>query len=367
MERVDCVVIGAGVVGLAVARALALIGRAVVILERETAIGKGASSRSSEVIHAGIYYPPGSLKAHLCAHGRHALYAYCATRGITYRKCGKLIVATDESQVEALHALTTRGWTNGVKDLEWLTSSTLQTLEPALRGVAAVLSPSTGILDSHALMISLLGDAEAAGAVLALASPVVAATISDDGIVLDVGGAEPSQLAVQIVINSAGVWAPALARTFRGLDQDGLPHGRLAKGNYFTLAGPAPFARLVYPLPEPDALGIHFTLDLAGGGRFGPDVEWVDSFDYCVDMGRNVSFYAAVRRYWPDLPEGALLPGYAGIRPKIHGPGEPVPDFMITRTAGRGCQRLINLFGIESPGLTSCLALADAIIARVTQ
>ncbi|VBB69610.1 Aminobutyraldehyde dehydrogenase [invertebrate metagenome] len=363
MERIDCAVIGAGVVGLAVARAMALAGREVVILERETTIGTGASSRNSEVIHAGIYYPRGSLKARLCVNGRHALYAYCAARGIAHQQCGKLIVATDDSQIERLRALAARGLANGVDNLQWLTGSAVQALEPALRCIAALFSPSTGILDSHALMLSLLGDAEAAGAVLALSSPVESVTFSNERIVLNVGGAEPSQFMVQTVINSAGLWAPALARTFRGLDHSHLPRGYFAKGSYFTLAGPAPFARLIYPLPETDVLGIHFTFDLVGQSRFGPDVEWVDCLDYSVRMERSIRFYAAVRRYWPDLPDGALRPGYAGIRPKIHGPGEPVPDFIVAgETAAHTYHRLINLFGIESPGLTSCLALADMVV-----
>ncbi len=366
VEQVDCVVIGAGVVGLAVARALASRGREVVILERETAIGTGASSRNSEVIHAGIHHPRDSLKARLCVAGREALYAYCAERGITHRQCGKLIVATDVSQMETLRSLAARGQADGMA-VAWLDGPAARMLEPALLCVAAVLSPATGIIDSHALMLSLLGEAEAAGAVLVLASPVESAAISHNGLVLEVGGTAPSRLAARMVINSTGLWAPALARAIKGLDLASLPQTFLAKGNYFTLAGKAPFTRLVYPLPELAALGIHFTLDLTGQGRFGPDVEWVDVLDYRVRPERSARFYAEVRRYWPDLPDGALIPGYAGVRPKIHAPGTSPADFVIHGPADHGVQGLINLFGIESPGLTACLALADLVAARVTE
>ncbi|KAF0111754.1 MAG: oxidoreductase [Rhodospirillaceae bacterium] len=364
MERVECVVIGAGVIGLAVARAVARAGREVVIVERETVIGSGASSRNSEVIHAGLYYSPGSLKARLCVAGGTALYAYCAAHGIAHQRCGKLIVATDESQVASLRRLAANGRRNGVEGLEWLEGPAARTLEPALRCVAALFSPATGILDSHALMLSLLGEAEAAGVVLALATAVTAVTIDAKGFVLEAGG---TRLAAQGLINCAGLWAPALARTFKGLEAACLPRGYLAKGNYFTLAGGAPFACLVYPLPEPEALGIHFTRDLAGRGRFGPDVEWIETVDYSVDPMRGARFQAEVRRYWPDLPEGALTPGYAGIRPKIHGPGEPPPDFVLQGPEAHGIRGLINLFGIESPGLTACLALADLVAARMEQ
>ncbi len=363
MEQIDCAVIGAGVVGLAVARALALSGREVVILEKERSIGTGASARNSAVIHAGIYYPKGSLKARLCVSGRHALYAYCATRGIAHQVCGKLIVATHDSQVESLQAIAAQGIANGVEDLQWLSgTAAIRALEPALHGVAAVLSPSTGIIDSHALMLALLGDAEAAGAVLALSSPVKAGVVRKNYIVLRVGEQRSILLRARTVVNSAGLWAPNLARSFKGLDFRRLPRGYLAKGSYFSLAAShVPFRRLIYPLPDTASLGIHFTRDLMGYGRFGPDVEWVDSLDYSVKMERISYFYTAIRRYWPALSDDSLQPGYAGIRPKIHGPGESVQDFVIDWESGN--RRFINLFGIESPGLTACLALAEMVVA----
>ncbi|MBT2865794.1 NAD(P)/FAD-dependent oxidoreductase [Chromobacterium violaceum] len=362
MERVECVVIGAGVVGLAVARALAQAGREVVIVEAEPAMGLHASSRNSEVIHAGLYYPAGSLKARLCVAGRDALYRYCAERAIPHRRLGKLIVASRESQLARLDALEAQARANGVADIRRLTASEARALEPALDCAAALLSPSTGIVDSHALMLSLLADAEAAGAQLALASPVEGGEVTPDGVALRVAG---MALLAKRVVNAAGLFAPDVARAIAGLRADSIPQARYARGVYFSLQGRAPFSRLVYPLPEAGGLGSHLTLDLAGQARFGPDVEWVDGVDYRVDPARVDAFYRAVRAWWPQLPDGALAPGYAGIRAKIAGPGEPDADFVIQGPAVHGAPGLVNLFGIESPGLTSCLAIADAALAQL--
>lgn len=365
MERVDCVVIGAGVVGLAVARAMALQGREVLLLEAESAIGTGTSSRNSEVIHAGIYYPQGSLKARLCVAGRDALYAFCESHGVPYRRCGKLIVATDASQLAGLEALQAHALANGVDDLQRLDGDQVKTLEPSLQAVAGLLSPSTGIVDSHALMLALQGDAEAAGALLALRAPVTSIEVMDAGLCVEVGGDEPMTLLATTVINCAGHHAPVIAAHTRGLPAEWVPRRYFAKGSYFSLATATPFRHLIYPLPEPGGLGVHLTLDLGGQARFGPDVEWVDGLDYPVDETRAEGFYAAIRRYWPSLPDGALQPAYTGIRPKISGPGEPAADFRIDGPAQHGMAGLVNLFGIESPGLTAALAIADEVSQRL--
>ena len=361
MERVDCIIIGAGVVGLALARQLALSGREVVVLESEGRIGTGISSRNSEVIHAGIYYPAGSLKARLCVAGNRALYAYCAAHGVAHRRCGKLIVATDASQVEALRQLQVRAAANGVLDLQWLGATEVHSLEPRLHCTAALLSPSTGIVDSHGLMRALRMEAEGAGASVVLKSPVLGGRLSGEGLVVEVGGEEPMTLLARRVYNCAGLGATALAHRFEGARQDSLPAlpTQLAKGNYFSLSGAAPFSRLVYPVPSHGGLGVHLTLDLGGQARFGPDVEWIDREDYDVDPHRADSFYAEVRKYWPELQDRALQPAYAGIRPKLHGPGKAAPDFLIQREDAHGLPGLVNLLGIESPGLTACLALAE--------
>ncbi len=365
MERIDCVVIGAGVVGLAVARALALSGREVWVLEAEGAIGTGTSSRNSEVIHAGIYYPAGSLKARLCVQGKALLYAYCADRGVPHRRCGKLIVATAPQQVETLQAIRAKARANGVDDLQWLTSDQAQALEPALACHAALLSPSTGIVDSHALMLALQGDLEHAGGLVAFHSPVARARVADDRIHLQTE--DGTGIAARTVVNAAGLHAPDLAGRFEGLDPRHVPQAHYAKGSYFTLAGRAPFTRLVYPVPEPAGLGVHLTLDLGGQAKFGPDVEWVsDAQDLVVDPRRGDAFYAEVRKYWPALRDGALTPGYAGIRPKIHGPAEPAGDFLIQGPDHHGAPGLVNLFGIESPGLTSSLAIAEHVAKMVS-
>jgi L-2-hydroxyglutarate oxidase LhgO len=363
LDRVDAAVVGAGLVGLAVARALALAGREVVILEAEDAIGTHTSSRNSEVIHAGIYYPRGSLKARACVAGRERLYAYCAERGVPHRRCGKLIVATSAAQREALEAIRNKAHANGVTDVVPIGMAQVRAMEPELSCVAALHSPSTGIIDSHALMLAYLGDAQNAGAMLALRSPLEKGIVRKDGIELHVAGAEPL-LAAQVV-NSAGLRAPSIARRIEGYPARLAPPELYAKGNYFTLARRAPFSRLVYPVPEPGGLGVHVTLDLGGRARFGPDVEWVQAIDYRVDPGRAAEFYAAIRHYWPGLPDGALEPDYAGIRPKISAPGEPAADFVLQGPRAHGVAGLVHLFGIESPGLTASLALADDVAAQL--
>ncbi len=365
MERVDCVVIGAGVVGLAVARHLAITGREVVVLEKEETIGTETSSRNSEVIHAGIYYPTGSLKARLCVAGKQLLYVYCDEHAVPHARCGKLIVATTEAQLQTLSAIQRKAAENGVTDLELWPAERATALEPALHCAAALWSPSTGIVDSHSLMLAFQGDAEDAGAMIAFGSPVVGGEVREDGVLLEVGGTESMRLLARIVVNSAGLHAPALARRLRGLDPSTVPGAWLCKGSYYTLAGRSPFARLIYPVPHKDGLGVHVTVDLAGACRFGPDVEWVERLDYEVDPARAELFYAAVRAYWPDLPDGALLPGYAGIRPKIAGPREPAPDFRIDGPERHGVPGLVNLFGIESPGLTASLAIAEEVALRL--
>ena len=366
MERLDAVVIGAGVVGLAVARALALSGREVVILEAEDAIGTHTSSRNSEVIHAGIYYPKGSLKARTCVAGKLRLYEYCESHGVPYRNCGKLIVATHVDQVSDLDAIKAKAWQNGVTDVDFIPAGDARAWEPELACVAALHSPSTGIIDSHALMLAYLGDAEAHGAMLALKSPLLGGDLAADGIVLHATG---TTLKANVVVNSAGLRAPSVARSIEGFDRKHIPGEFYAKGNYYSLNGRSPFKRLIYPVPEPGGLGVHITLDLAGQARFGPDVEWIDRIggkdDYAVDPRRSERFYDAIRRYWPALPDGTLSPGYAGIRPKTAGPGEPAPDFEIQGPAKHGVPGLVHLFGIESPGLTASLALADLVLEEL--
>jgi L-2-hydroxyglutarate oxidase LhgO len=360
-ETVDCLVIGAGVVGLAVARALALAGREVIVVEAAEGIGTETSSRNSEVIHAGIYYPRGSLMARACVSGRRLLYAYCAGHGVPHRNCGKLIVATNEDESARLLEIKGRAEANGVEGMRLLSAAEAVALEPNLACTAALLSPSTGIVDSHSFMLALQGDAESAGAAFAFHSPVEKGRVIDEGIEIEVGGTEPMGLRCRLVINSAGLHAPALARKIEGMPSGRVPTAYYAKGNYFSLAGRSPFSRLIYPVPVPGGLGVHITVDLGGQAKFGPDVEWIDGIDYSVDPHRADKFYAAVRRYWPGLKDGALQPGYAGIRPKIVPPGAPAQDFAIQGPADHGVAGLINLFGIESPGLTASLALAEQV------
>jgi L-2-hydroxyglutarate oxidase LhgO len=363
MEQVDCIVIGAGVIGLAVARELAGRGRQVIILERESRFGEGVSSRNSEVIHAGIYYPAGSLKARLCVRGRELLYAFCSRYGVPHRRCGKLIVATGPEQEEALQRIRAHALANGVPGLERLNRQQALALEPELACTAALLSPATGILDTHRFMLSLLAQAEAAGALIAYRTAVDHLRAGDGGVVVATGGDQPMALRARCVINAAGLDAPALAARTRGLAPAHCPRAYYAKGSYFTLAGRSPFSHLIYPVPEPGGLGIHLTLDLGGQARFGPDVQWVEQPDYAVDPGRGDQFYQVIQRYWPGLRDGSLRPDYAGVRPKISGPGEAAADFRIEGPASHGVQGLINLFGIESPGLTASLAIAERVAA----
>ncbi len=365
MESVEAVVIGAGVVGLAVAKALAESGRETIVLEAEDAIGTHTSSRNSEVIHAGIYYPKGSLKARACVEGRKRLYDYCTSRGVPHERCGKLIVAADEAQVGELQAIQQKAHANGVTDVVWMTREQALALEPELQCVAALYSPSTGVIDSHALMLAYLGDAERAGAMLALKSPLEKAVVRSGGIELHVDGAEP--ILARTVVNSAGLTAPGVARRIEGYPVDLAPGQYYAKGNYYTLTGRSPFSRLVYPVPEPGGLGVHVTRDLGGQARVGPDVEWIDSIEYTVDPRRADRFYAAIRRYWPGLPDGALAPGYAGIRAKTAPKDAPAPDFAIQGPREHRVPGLVHLFGIESPGLTASLALADHAVSALAQ
>lgn len=358
-EHIECVVIGAGVVGLALARELALRGREVVVLEREDRFGMGISSRNSEVVHGGMHYATGTLKARLCVEGNPALYAFCAAHGVDHRRCGKFIVATRAGQVETLEQVLARGLANGVSGLRLVTGAEAMAAEPGLTCLAALASPATGIVDSHGLMKALLGDAENHGASLVPRSPVLGGAAAPGGVLLDVGGPEPMAVLASEVYNCAGLGARKVAQGIRGVRPEALPPLSLAKGSYFALAGPAPFSRLVYPVPEAAGLGVHLTLDLGGQARFGPDVEWVEEEDYAVDPVRADAFYGEIRRYWPALPDGALQPAYAGIRPKLQGPGDPeARDFLIQRADAHGVPGLVNLLGIESPGLTACLALA---------
>lgn len=364
---VECVVIGAGAVGLACARALALRGHEVLVLERHQAIGTEVSARNSEVIHAGIYYPAGSLRARLCVEGRHQLNAYMQAHHVAHRHCGKLIVASNEAQMDALAEIAARGRANGVTDLRDLTGAEVKALEPALAAHAALLSPSTGIMDAHGLMLALRGDLEDHGGTIAFGAGLVRAEAGREGFALEVG---ETRLNCRILINSAGLHAPSLARLIDGLGARHIPTARFAKGNYFTLTGGAPFSHLIYPVPEAAGLGVHLTLDLGGQARFGPDVEWItpasaDEIDYAVNPARGEGFYEAIRRYWPGLKDGSLLPAYAGVRPKVHDAGEPAADFIISGPEAHGLAGLVNLFGIESPGLTSALAIADTVVHRL--
>ncbi|MEO5760368.1 MAG: NAD(P)/FAD-dependent oxidoreductase [Mesorhizobium sp.] len=363
MDTVDCVVAGAGVVGLAIARELALSGREVLVVEKAGAIGTATSSRNSEVIHAGLYYVPGSLKARLCVEGRQLLYAYCAEHNVAHARTGKLIVAVEPDQLDRLVDIRANAERCGVTDLELLSRAEAENLEPALKCAGALLSPSTGIVDSQALMLSLRGDAEAAGASFALLTTVAAATAEADGIeihTLDANG-EAFALKAGAFVNAAGLEAQALASRIEGFPQERVPPLWLARGNYFALAGRSPFSRLIYPVPVHGGLGVHLTLDLAGSARFGPDVEWIDTVDYTVDPARGAVFYDEIRRYWPGLEDGALHPAYAGVRPKLSRPGQPAADFMVQGPADHGAGRIVNLFGIESPGLTASLAIADHV------
>lgn len=365
VEQVDCVVIGAGVVGLACAKWLAEAGREVIVLEAADMIGSETSSRNSEVMHAGIYYPTGTFKAKACVEGKLFLYDYCAERGVPHKRLGKLIVACAESELPRLDTLKAQADANGVNDLEYLSPASVSQLEPEVQCFGALLSPSTGIIDSHSLMLAYQGDAEDNGAMIAFLSPVLGGEVREDGILLDVGGEEPMQLLANTVVNSAGLHAPKLGRSLRGLTPETVPKDHLAKGNYYSLLGKQPFRHLVYPMPVPGGLGVHITLDMGGQCKFGPDVEWIDSINYDVDPRRADSFYEAVRTYYPGLKDAALVPSYSGIRPKIHGPGEPQPDFMVQGPAIHGVPGLVNLYGIESPGLTASPAVAREVLRQL--
>lgn len=363
-EHVNVIVIGAGVVGLAVARELAQCGKEVIILEANQAIGMGTSSRNSEVIHAGIYYPKDSLKARLCVEGKHLIYDFCDSHGVPYKRLGKLIVATSDAQVDALHAIREKAAHNGVDDLVWLDQDSVLKKEPNLNAKAALLSPSTGILDTHAFMLALQGDAEDHGAMLALNSPVLRGEVTQNGMTLEVGGDMPMTISADIVVNSAGLNAISLAREINGIDEKLIPNDYYCKGNYFSLGCKAPFNHLIYPVPENAGLGVHLTLDMGGQARFGPDVQWLengDNIDYNVDPTRGEKFYDAIRRYWPDLKDGDLHADYSGVRPKIQRPGKEARDFLIQGPQDHGILGFINLFGIESPGLTSSLAIAQEV------
>lgn len=366
-RAIDAAVVGAGVVGLAVARALARSGREVLVLEAASAVGTHASSRNSEVIHAGFYYPTGSLKARLCVAGRRALTDYCQANDVAHQRLGKVVVATSEAEVATLEGYQRQGAASGVGDLALIDEAEVRALEPAVRCVRALWSPSTGIVDSHALLRALERDARAAGAAVVLATPVVGGAIGDGGgIALRVGGASPMTIRCGAVVNAAGLFAQAVARTIEGLPPATIPPSYLAKGHYFVLRGPSPFRHLVYPIAVAGGLGVHVTLDLGGQARFGPDVSWVDRVDYAFDEGRVTAFYPAIRRYWPGLPEGALEPGYAGIRPKLGPAGAAAQDFIIQGPPEHGVPGLVNLYGIESPGLTASLAIADEVAGMIS-
>jgi len=366
MERVDCIVVGGGVIGLAVARRLASAGVETLVIEREAVPGSHTSSRNSEVIHAGLYYPPGSLKARLCVRGRQQLYRYCQERGVAHRRCGKLILAVSDDERATLQNYCDTARRNGVTDLAWLTPSEVAALEPAVRCVAALWSPSTGILNSHDYMQALLGDLETSGGTFARRAEVVNARLERGRhrVFVQQDGA-CSEFETQLLVNAAGLDAQTVAQAFAGLDRATIPPRYLAKGHYFTLQGRAPFQHLIYPVAGGGGLGIHVTLDLAGGVRFGPDVEWISGADYSVDESRRDAFAAAICRYYPDLDAARLQPGYTGIRPKIVGPGEPAADFCIQGPAEHGWPGLVNLYGIESPGLTASLAIADEVAAAL--
>jgi L-2-hydroxyglutarate oxidase LhgO len=360
MFKVESVVVGAGVIGLSIARSLAARGLDVLVLEQEAGIGQGISSRNSEVIHAGLYYEPGSLKARLCVEGRRALYKYCTERGVPHRKCGKLVVATTSEEEVKLSRIADRAAANGVEEIEIVGAARLKTLEPHIRGTSALVSGTTGIVDGHALMLAYQGDAEAAGATVQLRTPLTGGTLRSS-IVLRTGGAEPAEIETALLINAAGLQAWNVSSRLQGLDPTIIPPRHLTKGSYFSLSGRAPFSHLIYPVPMAGGLGVHLTFDLGGAVRFGPDVEWVDRIDYAVDSNRGDAFYEAVRRYWPALPDGALVPDYSGIRPRVRGPGEDPGDFVIQGAEATGHGGYVALYGIDSPGLTSSLAIGDYV------
>jgi L-2-hydroxyglutarate oxidase LhgO len=374
MEQVDCVVIGAGVIGLAVAREMALQGRETILLERESAFGTISSARNSEVIHAGIYYPKGSLKAQLCVEGNRMLYEYCRTHQVGTQAYGKLIVASDNSQLDDLQAILYKAQNNQVPNIRMISGEEAKALEPQLHCSAAILSSSTGIVDSHGYMLSLLGGFEDAGGMVAYQSPLISAKAiganAQNGFTLEIGGADEMQIQTRLLINCAGLSAPAIAQQIEGLSSSQVPKAYFAKGNYFSLSGKSPFTHLIYPIPEPGGLGVHLTLDMAGQAKFGPDVEWLDietenQIDYTVNPKRSEGFYEAVRRYWPALKDGSLQPDYSGVRAKIVPPNAPAGDFCFNGPSDHGLEGLYNLYGFESPGLTSSLAIAKYLEGHI--
>lgn len=365
MFKTEAVVVGAGVIGLAIARALSLRGREVLVLERDDGVGQETSSRNSEVIHAGLYYPPGSLKARLCVEGRHALYHYCAERGVPHRRCGKLVVATSRDEEAALQQLHERAAANGVEDIELIGGGRLKEMEPELQATGALLSGTTGILDGHALMLSLQGDAENAGATVQCRAPLLGGRLASPSIQLRVGGGEPAEIETALLINAGGLGAWDVSLSLDGLDPESIPPRHLAKGSYFAMSGRAPFEHLIYPVPVAGGLGVHLTFDLGGQARFGPDVEWVEKIDYTVDPTRAAAFYDAIRRYWPGLADGVLAPAYSGIRPCVAGPGDPQGDFVIQGPKETGHPGYVALYGIGSPGLTAALAIGDHVAELV--
>ncbi|WP_405223828.1 NAD(P)/FAD-dependent oxidoreductase [Lentisalinibacter sediminis] len=364
-DRIDCIVIGGGVIGLAVGRALARSGRQVLVLESEAEIGAHTSSRNSEVVHAGIYYPAGSLKAETCVTGREALYAYCEERGIPYRRLGKLIVAAREAELDLLDAYAASARANGVTDLRRIEVDEIRELEPAVTAVGGLFSPSTGIVDSHALMLALQADLEAADGTVVPRSRVTHVEAGKGGFTLHLDDDAGFSVTCGELVNAAGLWASEVASRIRGLAPEHVPVTRYAKGHYYVLKGRSPFSHLVYPVAGGGGLGIHVTLDLAGQAKFGPDVSWLDEVDYRFDESRLPAFEEAIRRYWPELPDGRLAPGYTGIRPKLVGPGEKAADFLIQGADAHGVPGLVNLFGIESPGLTAALAIAEVVAAEL--
>ncbi len=374
MDRIDCVVVGAGVVGLAVAREMALQGRETILLERESAFGTVSSARNSEVIHAGIYYPKDSLKAKLCVEGNRLLYEYCRSHQVATQPYGKLIVASDETQIDDLQAILYKAQNNGVPEIKMISGEEAKTLEPNLNCVAAILSSTTGVVDSHGYMLSLLGGFEDAGGMIAYQSPFISAKPigknAEGGYQLEIGGADGMQIQTKLLINCAGMSAPAIAQKIEGLRNDQIPKAYFAKGNYFSLSGKSPFAHLIYPIPEPGGLGVHLTLDMGGQAKFGPDVEWLDIdaeewIDYTVNPKRGEGFYEAVRRYWPGLKDNSLQPDYSGVRAKIVPPNAPAGDFCFNAPQDHGMQGLYNLYGFESPGLTASLAIAKHLQGQI--
>ena len=374
MDRVDCVVIGAGVIGLAVAREMALQGRETILLERESAFGTISSARNSEVIHAGIYYPKDSLKAKLCVEGNRMLYEYCRTHHVATQPYGKLIVASDDSQLDDLQAILYKAQQNNVPEIKMITGEQAKSMEPELQCSAAVLSASTGIVDSHGFMLSLLGGFEDAGGMIAYQSPLISAkpigSKAQDGFELEIGGSDAMKIQTKLLINCAGMSAPAIAKKIEGLAQEQIPKAYFAKGNYFSLSGKSPFKHLIYPIPEPGGLGVHLTLDMGGQAKFGPDVEWLEiddenQIDYTVNPKRGDGFYAAVRKYWPGLKDNALQPDYSGVRAKIVPPNTPAGDFCFNTPKDHGLEGLFNLYGFESPGLTSSLAIAKYLEGQI--